>query len=196
MKIITEEVFANFECKKSIFLSFVFPFSFFEERMMQLRLEHSKAVHFVYAYRFFQDGQILERFSDDGEPKGSSGMPVLSVLRGYNMVNTAAIVVRYFGGTLLGVGGLVRAYTNGVVSCLKEAEAKDKLKDFLIQEQRIIHCPYALLSRVEYCAKVLDISLQKEEFGVDNVVLRLYAQKDKLELFESQYKELHFKGVS
>ena len=63
--------------------------------------------------------QILESFDDDGEPKGSSGMPSLNVLRGENLIDIGVIVVRYFGGTLLGVGGLVRAYTNAIKDAIR-----------------------------------------------------------------------------
>ncbi len=71
--------------------------------LVNLKKEHPKAVHFVYAYRTLNEyNQIIEDKSDDGEPKGTSGIPSLNVLRGYDLVNTAVITVRYFGGTKLG----------------------------------------------------------------------------------------------
>jgi len=77
-----------------------------------LKIEHPKARHIVYAYRELNEfNQIIENSSDDGEPKGSSGVPVLNVLRGEEFINVAILVVRYFGGIKLGIGGLVRAYT-------------------------------------------------------------------------------------
>lgn len=190
MKIISQEVSSNIEVKKSVFLGFVFSSDFFEKRMKDLRDKHSKAVHFVYAYRLIESGQIVERFSDDGEPKGSSGMPVLNVLRGYELINCAAIVVRYFGGTLLGVGGLVRAYTQSVVSCIKDAQANCFLRDYLVQKQEEVRCPYALLSKVEYMAKNLDIRIMKDSFDADSVVLRVCGEEEKVGIFLIKYYEL------
>lgn len=76
--------------------------------------------HYCYAYRLRQDGVLLERCSDDGEPGGTAGAPILNVLKGRDLVNVIAVVVRYFGGTLLGTGGLVKAYTAVVQSALHE----------------------------------------------------------------------------
>ena len=100
----------SFEAKGSRFLGFLVLVREFESVLKTLKATHLKAVHFVYAYReLLPNGQILERSSDDGEPKGSSGISVLNVLRGWEMIDCGVIVVRYFGGTLLGIGGLVRA---------------------------------------------------------------------------------------
>jgi len=79
--------------------------------MQRLKDENPKGRHFVYAYRYINEfDQIVENQTDDGEPKGSSGPPSLAVLRGNDLVNTAVIIVRYFGGVKLWIGGLVRAY--------------------------------------------------------------------------------------
>ncbi|MGI6422611.1 MAG: IMPACT family protein [Syntrophomonadaceae bacterium] len=79
------------------------------------------ARHYCFAYRLRQDGVIMERCSDDGEPSGTAGSPILNVLQKRELENIIAVVVRYFGGTLLGTGGLVRAYTQVVQSAVKEA---------------------------------------------------------------------------
>ena len=101
------------EEKKSKFHSFLVPYSQFEEKLEELKKSHPKARHFVTAFRYLNEyGQIVEGSSDDGEPKGTSGKPTLKVLQGHNLVNVAIITVRYFGGTLLGTGGLVRAYSD------------------------------------------------------------------------------------
>ncbi len=77
--------------------------------------------HYCYAYRLRQDTGILERCSDDGEPSGTAGSPILNVLKKRELENIMAVVVRYFGGTLLGTGGLVRAYSGVVQSALDKA---------------------------------------------------------------------------
>ncbi|NLJ68582.1 MAG: YigZ family protein [Firmicutes bacterium] len=74
--------------------------------------EHKQATHNVYAYQIGEHNQ-LQRFSDDGEPSGTAGMPVLEVIKQMDLRNVVVVVTRYFGGTLLGAGGLVRAYTEG-----------------------------------------------------------------------------------
>lgn len=77
-----------------------------------VKSEHKQATHHVYAYQIGENNQ-LQRFSDDGEPSGTAGMPVLEVIKQMDLRNVAVVVTRYFGGTLLGAGGLVRAYTEG-----------------------------------------------------------------------------------
>ncbi len=195
MKVIDQEISHQIEVKKSIFLSYVFPYKEFDLMMQTLRERHPKAVHFVYAYRKLQAAQITERFSDDGEPKGSSGMPILNVLRGNDLIESAVIVVRYFGGTLLGVGGLVRAYTQSVVECLKKAQHNGILQEFIPTEEELIACPYSLLNRVEYLAKTLEIELQKQDFGMDAVCIKIDGQKEKLAIFKRHFEALQFSGT-
>ena len=77
-----------------------------------VKSEHKQATHHVYAYQIGENNQ-LQRFSDDGEPSGTAGMPVLEVIKQMDLRNVVVVVTRYFGGTLLGAGGLVRAYTEG-----------------------------------------------------------------------------------
>ena len=125
---LTQDTEGMFESKGSKFLAFIFPIEcdihtptpklILQHYIQTLKPKHTKAVHFVSAMRAFAYAQndnteasIIESSSDDGEPKGSSGVPCLNVLRGECLVNVGCVVVRYFGGTLLGVGGLVRAYT-------------------------------------------------------------------------------------
>lgn len=110
------------EVKQSKFITYLMPYSEYEATLKKLKLEHPKARHFVVSYRYLnQYKQIVEHSSDDGEPKGTSGKPTLFVLQGSDMINTAVIVVRYFGGTKLGTGGLVRAYSDAVNLVLNQA---------------------------------------------------------------------------
>ena len=87
----------------------------------EVRKEHSTATHNCYAYVASEDGNIM-KFSDDGEPQGTAGMPMLDVLRNRKIMMTACVVTRYFGGIKLGAGGLVRAYSGAVSACLNEAK--------------------------------------------------------------------------
>lgn len=86
----------------------------------EVRKAHSTATHNCYAYVASEDGNIM-KFSDDGEPQGTAGMPMLEVLRNRKIMMTAVVVTRYFGGIKLGAGGLVRAYSGAVADCLNKA---------------------------------------------------------------------------
>ena len=101
---------AEFVEKKSRFIGRIWVTETEEEaldRIKEMRQQHWDATHNVYAY-IIHDGPM--RYTDDGEPQGTAGMPVLEVLRGQNLENVCCVVTRYFGGTLLGTGGLIRAY--------------------------------------------------------------------------------------
>ena len=103
---------SEFKDRGSKFLAYAFPVSnnnAFKKRLQELKEEHPKAVHYCFAYRLGTDGNNF-RSSDDGEPSGSAGKPMLGQIDSRKLTNTAVIVVRYFGGTLLGVPGLINAY--------------------------------------------------------------------------------------
>lgn len=103
---------AEFKDRGSRFIAYVYPIEKpedFKKHLQELKKEHPKAVHHCFAYRIGTDGNNF-RISDDGEPAGSAGRPILGQIDSKQITNTAVIVVRYFGGTLLGVPGLINAY--------------------------------------------------------------------------------------
>ncbi|OLY94898.1 IMPACT family protein [Cnuella takakiae] len=103
---------AEFKDRGSRFIAYAYPIQSVEEfkkRIKELKEEHPKAVHHCFAYRLGTDGNNF-RSGDDGEPSGSAGKPILNTIDSKGLTNTAVIVVRYFGGTLLGVPGLINAY--------------------------------------------------------------------------------------
>ncbi|HTN38171.1 MAG TPA: YigZ family protein [Arachidicoccus sp.] len=109
---IEQEAVAEFKDKGSKFLAYAFQIKGVSDckvKIEQLKKQHPKAVHFCYAYRLGVDGLIF-RSSDDGEPAGSAGKPILGQITSKQLTDVAVIVVRYFGGTLLGVPGLINAY--------------------------------------------------------------------------------------
>lgn len=111
----------TYEVKQSKFIAHFIPYNLYEETLRKLKEEHLKARHFVTAFRYLNEyEQIVEHSSDDGEPKGTSGKPSLMVLQGQGIINGAVIIVRYFGGTKLGTGGLVRAYSESVNLVLED----------------------------------------------------------------------------
>lgn len=164
MKFVQKEFSCTFEEKKSKFIAYITPYNGFENLMERLKKEHPKARHYVYAYRFLNEfEQIVENSSDDGEPKGTSGKPSLAVLAGANIINSAVIIVRYFGGIKLGTGGLVRAYSDSVNEVLKIAEFKEYKKLIL----KSITCEYAELSQIEYLLKQENISIKSKDFTTE-----------------------------
>lgn len=163
------------EIKKSKFITYICPYDDFDTMMQRLKAQHPKARHFVYAYRFLNElEQIVENCSDDGEPKGTSGRPSLKVLNGAKIINTAVIIVRYFGGIRLGTGGLVKAYSDAVNLAVDEA-------DFFIYEKLEtlkLKLPYSSLGQVEYLLESDGIIIFKKEFEIE-VILTLVATLDK-----------------
>jgi len=113
--------FAEFKDRGSKFLAFVYPADSadtFKQYLQELKKEHPKAVHHCFAYRFGTDKNNF-RVNDDGEPSGSAGRPILGQIDSKELTNVAVIVVRYFGGTLLGVPGLINAYKTATAMALQ-----------------------------------------------------------------------------
>ncbi|SEG01694.1 uncharacterized protein, YigZ family [Eubacterium ruminantium] len=113
--------------KKSRFIGVAVPVSSEEEAysfIEGIRKTHYQARHNCFAFSLLneENGSVLERFSDDGEPQGTAGLPILGVIRASEVNNILIVVTRYFGGTLLGTGGLVRAYTDASKAALGEAD--------------------------------------------------------------------------
>lgn len=126
MKTIARPAFAETEEKKSRFLAELVFHDDLAKRIDELRALHPKANHHVNAYRYLNDEeQLIEHGKDDGEPSGTSGIPCLKVLKGRDLINVAVIVTRYFGGTKLGTGGLVRAYSGAANAVCDVAEIID-----------------------------------------------------------------------
>lgn len=177
-----QELFTNiFEEKKSKFIAYLVPYVSFDEVMNKLRDEHPKARHFVYAYRYLNEfEQIVENSSDDGEPKGTSGKPSLAVLGGNEMINTAVIIVRYFGGVKLGTGGLVRAYGDSVNEVIKIS----KLYEYKKLIYKTLICDYNELSIVEYLLNQNDITIKSKEF-LTNISLKIELTQNQWEILES-----------
>lgn len=112
-----------FKDKGSSFISYIFPVfdeSVVKEHLLVLKKEHPKARHICYAYRWGPDREY-NRIHDDGEPNGTAGKPILNQLRSHELENTLVAVVRYFGGTLLGVPGLIQAYKSAALNAIQQA---------------------------------------------------------------------------
>ena len=109
--------------KKSVFIANLYYVETEEDANLlikQIEKKYYDAKHHCFAYRLQNNGDIIERFSDNGEPSGTAGMPILGILRGKELTNVLVVVTRYFGGILLGTGGLVRAYADSAKQVLEE----------------------------------------------------------------------------
>ena len=147
MQQITQIFEISNEVKKSKFIAFLTPFSEFNALLEKLKSDHPKAAHIVWAYRILNEfNQIVENQSDDGEPKGTSGTPCLNALRGAELINTAVLVVRYFGGIKLGTGGLVRAYGGSVNLAINSAI----LTPFELKKSCEFFVPFSFISKFEH----------------------------------------------
>jgi uncharacterized YigZ family protein len=152
---------AEFKERGSRFIGFAWPVisaEEFKKHLQQLKKEHTKAVHHCFAYRIGIDGNNF-RSSDDGEPSGTAGKPILGQIDSKGITDTAIIVVRYFGGTLLGVPGLINAYktTAALVLQVVPTIQKPVLKQFSL------HFDYTKMNEVMIILKQYQCIIFKQE---------------------------------
>ncbi len=153
---------AEFTEKHSRFIGRIWPAVNEEEALAHIkktRDTHWDATHNVYAY-IIRDGSAM-RYSDDGEPQGTSGQPALNVLRSAGVFNVCCVITRYFGGTLLGTGGLVRAYSRAAELAL-EAAGTSLVR---LWERVSIAIPYPLYERVKKELAQLGAVIENTDFG-------------------------------
>lgn len=174
--------FTSLEVKKSKFISFLFPFNIFSDQMEKIKKQHPKARHHVYAYRHLNNSdQIVENQSDNGEPKGSSGKPTLTVMRGNHLINCAIITTRYFGGTKLGVGGLVRAYSDSANLVIKNSQ----LLPYKKMTSILLHIPFTHLNKVFHIMDKFRINCIQKSFESDCAKIKVgIAEDDKENLLQ------------
>jgi len=132
-----------------------------EKRIEEIRKKYRDARHNCYAYRVIEQDQIIPKSSDDGEPSGTAGAPMLSILEKNNLSNVVVIVTRYFGGILLGTGGLVRAYSEAAMTALQQQEWIQKEFGYEIE----VRVEYSDLEKFKYFCKQNHINIKKEEYS-------------------------------
>lgn len=168
--------------KKSRFIAHVLPVQSEEEALMyieKIKKEHWDARHNCYAFIIGRNSEI-QRFSDDGEPQGTAGKPILEVLVNGNIRNTLIIVTRYFGGTLLGTGGLVRAYGQSAKVGIQNALVMRVCEGVSFD----LRCDYNSIGKIKYIMGQMNISAE-EEYGED-VNLHINMKKSDLKNFQNQ----------
>lgn len=185
---------AEFKDKGSRFLVFAYPVQTAEQvrkHVDDLRQEHHKARHWCYAYRLGVDGNQF-RANDDGEPSGSAGRPILGQIDSFELTDVLVVVVRYFGGTLLGVPGLIHAYKTSTQMALENAQIIEKN----IEKTVRIRCEYPYLNEAIRIAKNHQAEIIEQDLQLDcrltvriplvnaEVCLAAWAQTRQIELLE------------
>lgn len=155
------------EVKKSRFIAEVFYVDnedIAKDHIIEIRKKYFDAKHHVYSYKIGN----LERFSDDGEPQGTAGTPLLDIIKKRNLNNILVVVTRYFGGTLLGTGGLVKAYSDAFNVALENANIVNK--DIGLEYE--ITIKYENFEKIKYICQNLKIEIKTVEYGSDiNLVM-------------------------
>lgn len=163
---------AEFIEKKSRFIGRIWPVETEEEalsRIQEMKKQHYDATHNCWAY-IIHGGAV--RFSDDGEPGGTAGMPMLQVLQREGLCNVVCVVTRYFGGILLGAGGLVRAYTRGAKIAV-DAAGKSMKRVWTVL---YVPCPYSFYERVKLEIEAFGGILRSTDFGAEVEMEILFPQ--------------------
>ena len=145
-----------------------------EEIIKETKKKYFDAKHNCIAYRVIENGQIIERFSDNGEPQGTAGAPMLNILQKNNLVNVLIIVTRYFGGILLGTGGLVKAYQKSLMLALEDWKKITKV----LGESLEVKLAYSDLESFKYYCKNNKINIVDIDYKED-VVCKIELEEDK-----------------
>mgnify|MGYP005789195213 CR=1 FL=1 len=176
--------------KKSKFIANVYPADNKDEAeniLKQIRQRYHDAKHNSYAYIV----ENIEKCSDDGEPSGTAGAPLLDILKNNNLNNVIIVVTRYFGGILLGTGGLVRAYTEAAKKALESTKIIEK--EYGIRYW--IEISYSNLKEIQYICKQLKIEIVNLEYK-ENVIVTLESNKLKKERLENSKINIIEKGIT
>ncbi len=153
--------------------------------IQEVKQEFSDATHNVPAFLIGYGASVTAHCSDDGEPSGTAGKPALAVLQGSGLGDIVVVVTRYFGGTKLGTGGLVRAYTDSVKSVLEVLPLAEKVPTFTV----MIAVPYPLFDQTRLLVKKYDGKTLDEDFAADVTITAQFLQ-EKVDLFNQELSEL------
>ena len=179
---------ALYKDKGSKFLTFAFPVENdqqIKDCLSQLKKEHPSANHHCYAYRLGAD-KLNFRANDDGEPGNTAGKPILGQIQSNDLTNVLIVVVRYFGGTLLGVSGLINAYKNSAAEVIEQSTIIEKYISF----NYTIQFPFEHLNDVMKLLKQLDCKIDKQEFDT-NCEISFSIRKANSEQCEEKLKKLN-----
>ncbi|MAT53360.1 MAG: YigZ family protein [Saprospirales bacterium] len=171
----------EFRDRGSKFIAYAYPLRSEEEwtaRLEEVKKEHPKARHHCWAYRFGYQGESF-RANDDGEPSGTAGRPILGQIDSFGLTNVFVVVVRYFGGTLLGTSGLINAYKSSTQDALQKAEIITKY----VSKKFRVSFDYSLMGEVMNAAKKIEAEILEHNFDASpSIVVEIRASKTEEEL--------------
>ena len=176
----------RFEEKKSVFIGYVKRVTTEEEAkefVAEINNKHKDARHNCYAYVIGQNMGI-QRYSDNGEPQWTAGIPILEVIKKQGITDCAVVVTRYFGGILLGTGGLTRAYTKGAAIAISAAGIVEKVEGAMLCAE----IDYDLYGKIQYICGQNNWHIEDTEF-TDNVKIYILAEKTMIEEIEKSFTE-------
>lgn len=149
----------------------------------EIKAMHKQATHNCYAY-VIGENMGIQRYSDDGEPQGTAGIPILEVMKKSNVTDCAIVVTRYYGGILLGAGGLTRAYTKGASIAIKAAKVVEKVKG----QKLLFTMEYDMLGKIQYIFNEKKWHIEDIEY-TDKVVLSTISEVSIVEEIEKEITE-------
>jgi len=180
-----EELYKEKGSKFVAYAFYVSSESEIKEKLLQLRKEHPSASHHCYAWRLGAD-KLAYRANDDGEPSHTAGKPILMQIQSNDLTNILIVVVRYFGGTLLGVGGLIHAYKQATINVLQKTE---RLKRFILFEYEV-EFDFDSMSAMMRILRDVEANVISAKYQEKNVVT-FGVKKQHAEKLEERFKDLY-----
>lgn len=191
LKTIADDATSEVIEKKSRFIANIFYVESLEEaeeKIKQIKKKYYDARHNCFAFNIYNENGNISRFSDDGEPSGTAGAPMLAILNAQNLSNVLVVVTRYFGGILLGTGGLVRAYSEATKQAIENAS--------IIEKDYGIICNYTVLyedlEKIKYYFKQENIKMVDFNYA-ENVEITVETTEEKYQKILENIENLNFK---
>lgn len=155
-----------------------------KERLIQVKKEYYDARHHCYAYRLNPENEMV-RSNDDGEPSGTAGMPILNQIYSFGLFDVLVVVIRYFGGTKLGVSGLIKAYKSSTIDAMEHSEIVSKT----INRNVELHFEYLLINDVMRLIKEENLTVLKQQFD-NSCFMKLEVQRNREEFVKSKFLKI------
>lgn len=191
MDILTKTVQFEEVIKGSRFLSQLIPCesqAAARELIKSQKAKYADATHVVHAFVIGPGAEVMG-MSDDGEPSGTAGRPILDVLKGRKCTNTVVTVTRWFGGTLLGTGGLVKAYSGGAKQVIEQADAEGAFEELIAKSGFSFTTDYSLYKLIKLTMEQYHLYNIAEDFGTE-ITIKGEIREDELNTFSARIKDL------
>lgn len=152
------------------------------EKLKEIKKKYHDARHNCFAYRVYEDDNLIERFSDDGEPSGTAGSPMLNILQKNDIANVLVVVTRYFGGILLGTGGLIRAYSDVTLNAISDINFVEYVLGLELQ----VDLEYDQFESFKYYCKKNGINIEKIDY-TEKIVCLINMEENKKDKLMTDY---------